>query len=468
MASGLETIRVRFAPSPTGFMHIGNVRAALFNWIFARANNGKFIVRIENTDRERSKKEYEKDILDGLNWLGLNYDGLYLQSDRTEIYKTHLKKLIDENKAYYCFCSKEELDGERESRASAGLLQIYSGKCRILTKDQGLKRAIDGEKFVIRFKNIDKKITFKDLVKGEVGFDTSLIGDTVIAKDLNNPLYNFAVVVDDYLMNITHIIRGEDHISNTPKQILLAEAFGFKTPKFAHLPLVLNADRSKMSKRFLDVALKDYKEEGYLKDAIINFLAFLGWHPKEDKEIMSLSDIVKEFTLERVQKSGAIFNTQKLDWLNAHYINSLSVKDFISSAKPYLPANWELTDKMAFSVRPRVKKMSEIKELAAFYFNLPEYSSEKLRWKGMALDKVAENLKRAHEIINKIDEGSFNKEKIEAELIENSKDIKKGEIFWPLRFALSGSEASPTPFEMIEALGKKQSLGRIELAISKI
>lgn len=465
---GNNEIRVRMAPSPTGFFHIGTARTALFNWLFAKANRGKFILRIEDTDKERSKPEFEADILAEFKWLGLDYDEFYRQSERTEIYKEHLKKLLDERAAYYCFCSKEDLDAERASLASAGLPQKYSGRCRALSKEEASKRVVNGDPAVIRFKSIEEKISFNDLIRGEVEFDMALVGDTVIAKNLDNVLYNFAVVVDDALMNISHIIRGEDHISNTPKQIQIAKAFGFNIPAFAHLPIILNPDRSKMSKRFLDVALKDYRESGYLSQALLNFLAFLGWHPKEDKEVMNIAEIIEEFSLERVQKSGAVFNVQKLDWLNAYYINHMPIDKFIEEAKPFIPAEWPITPKMAASIQSRAKKLSEIKDLISFYFNLPEYDAEKLKWKGMPGEKVVQNLKRVYDILSGVGESGFNKENIEKILVEETKDQKKGEIFWPLRLSLSGLESSPTPFEIIEVLGKDESLRRIKLAYEKI
>ena len=462
-----KEIRVRMAPSPTGFFHIGTARTALFNWLFAKRNNGKFILRIEDTDKERNKSEYEDDIIDQLQWLGISWDEFYKQSERTNIYKEWLRKLLDEEKAYYCFCTKEDLEAEKANLAASGLPIKYSGRCRALIKDAALKRVINGEKSVIRFKIAEKEVSFKDMIRGQVKFDASLFGDQVIAKDIDNPLYNFVVVVDDILMKITQVIRGEDHLSNTPKQILLYEAFNAIPPSFAHLPLILNPDRSKMSKRFLDVSLKEYRTDGYLSQALFNFIAFLGWHPKEDKEVMNLKEIVNEFSLERVQKAGAVFNVQKLDWLNAHYINALPVSDFINLAKPYLPENWVLTEPMALSIKPRVKKMSEVRELLVFYFDLPEYTADKLKWKDMDYDKVTANLMKVSDVLSKIEDGSFSKENIEKILVEETKDQQKGEIFWPLRFALSGSESSPTPFEIIEALGKNESLRRVNLAIEK-
>ncbi|MBI2013709.1 MAG: glutamate--tRNA ligase [Candidatus Colwellbacteria bacterium] len=463
-----KRVKVRFAPSPTGWLHIGGARTALFNWLFAKANGGEFILRIEDTDRERSKKEFEEGILSGLKWLGLEWDELIRQSERREVYKEYLEQLIASKAAYYCFCTKEELEGAREGMVVSGLPPKYSGRCRALTdaEIEGKKRA--GAKNVIRFKMPEKKVIFKDTIRGTVTFDAALFGDQVIAKSLIEPLYNFANVVDDSEMQITHVIRGEEHLANTPRQILIAEALGLASPSFAHIPLILNPDRSKMSKRFADVALKDYISGGYLPDAMFNFLAFLGWHPREDKDIMSRNELVKEFELERVQKAGAVFNIEKLNWLNSHYINRLSSEEFTELAQKYLPDDWKFTNTMAESVRSRVKNLGEVKDLASFYFNLPNYDKAILLWKKMPPAAAEANLSNIAKILEGIDNLSFTKENLEKILIEKTKDLPKGEVFWPLRVALSGAEKSPTPFEIMEALGKIESLDRIMRAINKL
>ncbi len=461
-------IKVRFAPSPTGPLHIGSVRTALFSWLFAKINNGKFVLRIEDTDKERSKPEFEKEIIDGLKWLGFDWDEFYRQSERASIYSGYLEKLLNEKKVYRCFCAKEELEAEKQSMASAGLPPKYSGRCRNLS-DEEIKNKLDrGEKYVLRFKVSEKTVAFKDLIRGEIKFDSALIGDIVVAKNLAEPLYNFVVVVDDELMGITHVIRGEDHISNTPKQILIAEALGFKIPQFAHLPIILNPDRSKMSKRFADTALKDYMEAGYLPDAILNFLALLGWHPVEDKEIISREELIKEFALDRVQKAGAIFNIEKLDWLNNNYLNNLNIDKFIELSEKFLPAGWRLNQAIAASTRGRVKKMSELKDFVDFYFKLPDYDMEMLKWKNMNFDEVAGNLNKLLDIINKLKEKDFKKEVLEKELNAIVPSNNRGEYFWPLRASLSGKKTSPGPFEILESLGKKESINRLKSTIERI
>jgi len=316
-----KSVTVRIPPSPTGFMHIGTLRMALFNYIFAKQNGGKIILRMEDTDKERSQKEYADDILDGLKWLGLDWDeGPFYQTQRMDIYRAYLQKLIEENKAYHCFCSSEELDARRQYQMSRGEAPIYSGKCAQMSRGEAQNLLDQGEKSVIRFRAENKKIKFNDLVRGEIEFDAALIGDFVIAKNFDSALYNFTAVADDFEMGITHVIRGEDHISNTPKQILIQEALGFPRPVYAHLPIIMGSDRSKLSKRHGAVAVTEYRRQGYLAEALINFTAFLGWNPGTEKEIYSMQELVRDFSFDKVQKGGAVFNPLRLDYLNSCYI----------------------------------------------------------------------------------------------------------------------------------------------------
>ena len=461
-------IRVRYAPSPTGPHHIGGARTALFNWLFARQEKGSFILRIEDTDQERSKPEFEEDIKNTLSWLELDWDELYRQSERLPIYKEHLEKLFNEGWVYYCFCAKEELEAERQAMMTQGLAPKYSGRCRALNKDDIEEKLKAGESYVLRLKMPETKLTFKDLIRGQISFDTTLIGDVIVAKDFNQPLYNFAVVVDDALMNITHVIRGEEHISNTPVQIVAAQALGFELPHFAHLPLILNPDRTKMSKRFADTSVKDYVDRGYLKEAMVNFLAYLGWHPKEDKEVMSLEEIVEEFDLARVQKGGAVFNSEKLDWLNGYYLKNLGIEELLPRAQKFVPSEWQLTSVILNSVRTRITNLDELKELVSFYYKLPNYPVEFLRWKEADPATTAVNLVRALELVDAIPEEKFNQKFLEESLIAAISRENRGDILWPLRVALSGLKASPSPFEIIDALGKKESIKRINLALKRI
>src|SRR6185295_15094557 len=307
---------VRVPPSPTGLLHVGTARTMLYNYLFAKKHDGKILMRMEDTDQERSRKEYEEDILSGLQKLGLTWDGEVLhQSLRTTIYRKYLEKLLREDKAYYCFCTKDELDAERLRREKGKLPPRYAGTCANLSAAEQLKRLEHGEKAVIRFRTpAEHEIEFIDHVRGSVKFNTRDLDDFVIARNIDEPLYNFCVVIDDHETGVTHVIRGEDHISNTPKQILIFEAFHWQIPEFAHLPLILNADKSKLSKRKNKVSVDDYLAEGFLPEALLNFLALVGWSPSDEREIFPLAELVQEFSLERVHKGGAVFDPEKLLW----------------------------------------------------------------------------------------------------------------------------------------------------------
>ena len=465
-------VRVRFAPSPTGKMHLGTARAALFNWLYARQHGGAFILRMEDTDRARSEKAYEESILEGLKWLGLHWDELYRQSERTARYVLHLKSLLASGKAYRCFCSPDELEAEKEAQVAAGFPPVYSGKCRGIAKDESEGRA-KRERSVIRLHMPDKKVSFEDLIRGEVVFDLALIGDIVIAKGLEEPLYNFAVVVDDEEMKITHVIRGEDHISNTPKQIAVAEALGFSVPRaFAHLPLILGPDRKKLSKRDLAKSILDYRDEGYLPSALLNFLVLLGWHPKGDKETLSVDEMVREFSFDRVQKSGAVMDAEKLEWMNGHYLRALPEGDFRALLATRLPREWlaeeEKFERVLRLERERLKGVASLKEEISFFFETPEYDVKMLAWKDSPLKSARAVLKKAYAILAKVRESDFKKEGVALALAPLAAEYGKGELYWPLRVALSGRKASPGPFECAEALGKAETLRRITIAIEKL
>jgi len=463
-----ENIRVRIAPSPTGYLHIGTARSALFNYLFARKQGGKFILRIEDTDLERSDPKFEKDIIDGLTWLGIEWDEFYRQSERLETYAKYLEKLLNDGMAYRCFCSEEELEKERQERMSGGLPPVYSGKCRNLSEQEIKKNLAEGKKPIIRFKSPEKKIIFHDLIRGAVEFDSALIGDFSIAKDLVTPLYNFAVVIDDFEMKISHVIRGEDHISNTPKQILLQEALNFSQPRYAHLPLILGPDRSKLSKRHGSTSAAEYKQQGYLPEAMVNFMAFLGWNPGGEKEIYSMGELIKNFSLEKVQKGGAIFNTQRLDYLNGVYIRQKPLDELAGLCQPYLPpeADKQIIKKAVSLYHERLKKLSEITELTDFFFeDALKYDKELLKWKDMTDGEVKEVLEKLDKILCDISEGDWRKEHLGEILIKEAEGTgDKGKLLWPLRVALTGKKASAGPLEVAEALGKEKSLARIKQA----
>ncbi len=462
------------APSPTGHLHMGTARTALFNWLFARQSGGTFVMRVEDTDVGRSKKEYEIEILEGLAWLGMEWDegpekggpyGPYRQSERKDIYKKYLESCLEKGEAYYCYCSKEELEAEKQALSAQGLSPKYSGHCRDLKEPPAGKRPE-----VIRFKTPEVKVEFDDLVRGKVVFDAALFGDFVIAKDLDNPLYNFAVVVDDELMEITHVIRAEDHISNTPKQILLQRALGFREPIYAHIPLLLNPDRSKMSKRFADTALLDYRDEGYLPETMMNFLAFLGWHPKDDSDILSESELIAQFDLSRVQKAGAIFNQEKLNWMNREYMKNMSDAKLAEAVSPFFRAenisdDARKMERVVSVVRGRADTLKDFVELGRFFFSVPAYESSLLVWKKATPASVAPALSRAREAVLAVPADSFDKPTLSSAVMAAVDPASRGEVLWPLRVALSGRAMSPDPVEIMEVLGKEESLRRIDAAI---
>jgi nondiscriminating glutamyl-tRNA synthetase len=339
-------MRLRFAPSPTGQLHVGNARTALFNWLFARHHGATFILRIEDTDVERSTKESERSIIEDLRWMGLDWNegveagggrGPYRQSERLELYRKYAHDLIARGDAYYCFCSAETLEADRQAALAAGRAPMYPGTCRHIPVDVAKRRVESGEPAVIRFRVPDRReVSFDDIVRGRVRFETDIIGDLVLVRSDGHPAYNFAVVVDDALMEITHVIRGEDHISNTPRQILLYEAFGWTAPTFAHVSLVLGPDHSPLSKRHGATSVREFRERGYLPEALTNYLALLGWSPGEGEEVLPLDELARRFDLEKVGHSASVFDTEKLAWVNRHYLRLAEPKRLAQLAIPYL------------------------------------------------------------------------------------------------------------------------------------
>jgi glutamyl-tRNA synthetase len=473
-----KKIRLRFPPSPTGPVHIGTVRTMLFNYLFARKHKGEIVLRIEDTDKERSKQEWVDNIIEELTWLKITWDegpdiggtfGPYKQSQRIDIYKTYLQQLLDDKKAYYCNCSPQDLEAKRQDQLSRGQAPKYDGTCRDKHNTSG----------TIRFNVAEKKVHFEDLIRGRVEFDMALMGDIVIAKDLETPLYHFAVVVDDYEMQISHVIRGEDHISNTPRQILLQEALGFYRPIYAHIPLLLNPDKSKMSKRAGDVAVSDYHNKGYLPEALINFMVLLGWNPGTEKEIFTLTELEKEFSLEKVQKAGAVFNIQRLDFINSYYIRQKTNNALAKLCLPYLniaDPNMKMVEKVIEVSKPRMKTLSDISELAGFFFQETiTYDKHLLPWQTMSEREVIAALEAAKKVLTgakKFDRKHLEELLVrEAELFNLEKNYplkNKGFMLWPLRVALSGSKASPSPFEIAEILGREKTLQRIDQAIQML
>jgi len=481
--------RVRIAPSPTGYFHIGTARTALFNYLIAKKYNGVFILRIEDTDLKRSAKKYEKSIIEGMKWLGLKWDegveiggeyGPYRQSEKIATYAKYIKQLFEEDKIYPCFCSQKELDKERKNQLKNKLAPIYSGKCRNLSKIEVAKKLKSGQPFIFRFKTpsvIEKPfIEFNDIIRGKISIKTDLIGDFSIAKNFNTPLYNFAVVIDDYDMKINYVIRGEDHISNTPKQILLYEALNLPIPKFGHLPLILAPDRSKMSKRFGATSINEYKKQGYLPEALINFMALLGWHSKTDREIFTLEELINEFSIEQIQKAGAIFNIEKLDWLNGIYIRQKSEEELLNLlndgfiSKKYQKISNDYIKQVIALEKDRMKKLSDFSKITEYFFTDNfKYPKTLLKWKNQNFKEVKTILNDLLESLLKIEDVHFNKENLKLILMEKSKQIgERGKVFWPFRVSLTGKQFSPDPLDIATVLGKEKTIIRLKKAIKKL
>ncbi len=496
-------VRVRIPPSPTGYMHIGTLRMALFNYIFAKQNGGEIVLRMEDTDKERSKKEFADDIIDGLKWLGFTWDeGPFYQTQREDFYRNYLQKLIDGNKAYYCFCSADELEAQRQYQMSRGEAPVYSGKCARLSKKEAQDLAASGKKYVIRFRAESKKIKFNDLVRGDIEFDTGLIGDFVIAKGMDAALYNFTVAVDDFEMGITHVIRGEDHISNTPKQILIQEALGLSRPVYAHLPIIMGADRSKLSKRHGAVGVTEYRRQGYLAEALINFTAFLGWNPGTEKEIYSIEELIRDFSMDKVQKGGAVFNSVRLDYINGLYIRQKSSEDLARLCLPYFieadyvveekendaviyknpqtgeRVNFDFFRKIVSYQQSRIKKLSEIVEFSKYFFDKQlAYEKDLLKWKEVSSSETKLALDKLTDILSKIKTGDWGRQNLEQAVLPEITQFNisrglpekdRGYLLWPLRVALCGQKMSIGPFEMADVLGKEKTLQRIAAAIEII
>ena len=441
-------VKVRIAPSPTGFLHIGTAQSALYNWLFARKNKGEFCLRIEDTDKERSTKEYEQSILDALEWLGLKWDGdIVRQSERTGIYKNALEKLLDEGKAFYCHHTKEELDTERKEQEEKKEAPIHV--CS--HKNTGQSKQPGG---IIRFDTASASggITqFHDEIRGNIIFDTELFGDFSIAKSIDEPLYNFAAAVDDADMEISHVIRGEDHISNTPKQILIYKALGKAIPQFAHLPLILAPDRSKLSKRHGATSVIDYKKD-YLPEALINFLGAMSH--TFSKEILTKEEMVEEFELSKVHKSGAVFNIDKLNWFNSQYIKKLEPSKFLELT------GIDVSEKAVPLITERLEKLSDEKEFS-YLWKEPDYPKELLKWKKFGFDDVKSSLEKTKKVIES--------KNLRESLDNLAKEIgDRGLVYWPLRVAVTGKEKSPDPVEIIDVIGKDKTLERIEAAIKKL
>jgi glutamyl-tRNA synthetase len=462
----MEEIRTRFAPSPTGFLHIGGARTALFNWLYARHHGGKFVLRIEDTDQQRSTDESTKAILDAMTWLGLNWDeGPYFQAQRVELHRDMVHKLIAEGKAYYCTCSPEELEEKRKVALSTGQKPKYDGTCR----DKNLKKT-NGS--VVRFRSEQTGSTIvEDLIKGNIVFNNEELDDLIIERGDGYPTYNFAVVIDDALMSITHVIRGDDHVNNTPRQILLYRALGFDVPKFAHVPMILGSDRTRLSKRHGATSVMAYKDMGFLPEALVNYLVRLGW-AHGDQEIFSQKELVDLFDLDAVGKSPAVFNPDKLLWLNAHYIKDASPSRLMEEMKTIWPADIDTSDviftqKIIADLQTRVKTLVELSGMADFYFADEVQYDEQAAKKFLTSD-IAPHLKALVQSMASVTD--FSKKGVEEFLMNFTveKKIKFKLIAQPLRVALTGKTISPGIDEIMVTLGKERVMKKINHAIAFI
>lgn len=536
-----KKIRVRFAPSPTGYMHIGNFRTALYTYLFAKKKRGDivgdFILRVEDTDQKRFVPDALEKLINILNWAGFEYvegvyfengnfvqrgeHGPYIQSERLEIYQKYAQELIEKGDAYYCFCSSERLEKMREEQLKNKQAPMYDRTCLKLSKEEIARKIKNGEAYVIRQKiNTEGFTEFDDLIRGKVKIKNNLLDDQVLLKSDGYPTYNFANVIDDHLMEITHVMRGEEYISSTPKYTQLYQNFGWIEPKIAHLPLILNPDKSKLSKRQGDVAVEDYIQKGYLKEAIINFVALLGWNPGDGntEELFSVSpslspslnksaleklpNLIDLFDLSHVHKGGAVFDIKKLDWISSQWIKKLSDEDLLNRSLKFFeqkdfyknaPKERKTKDyllKVLTIEHDRLTKLSEVGENNKFFFKDIKYDKELLRWKDMPDNKLKKSLQISKELLQKIDldnlnlENAYNKintalnKKLsliydspvndisQPEITKEESGFKVGELYWPLRVALTGEKKSPPPGEIAWILGKEEALKRIDQALS--
>jgi len=491
-ADGDRAVRVRMAPSPTGPLHIGTARTSLYNYLFARHLGGTYVLRVEDTDAARGSDEFERDIIDNLHWLGINWDegpqvaggedigpyGPYRQSQRLELYAAEAERLLASGQAFGCYCTPEELDAVRREQEARKEPPHYNGRCRSLTDAERDAFLSEGRRAAIRFRVPDETVVFDDLIRGRVEIAAEALGgDRVIVRSDGSPLYHFVVVVDDAAMHITHVIRGEDHLSNTPLHVLLFRALGHEVPVFAHIPLILNPDRSKMSKRRSQTAISAYREDGYLPEAMVNFLAFLGWSPGTEEEIFTLDELANRFEIEHVHKAGAVFDKDRLDYLNGVYIRSLTdeqlavrLRRFVSDA---------LDDRGLVAVIPLIKermvRLADARELVAFLIETDaevadRYGPDELVPAKADAAGTAAALARARDEIADLAPDDFSTGELEARCRRAAEAIgwKAGDFFKPIRIGITGRSVSPPLFGSMELLGKDRCLARLDAALAKL
>lgn len=482
-----EEVRVRYAPSPTGFLHIGNARTAIFNYLFARHAGGKFIIRIEDTDQKRNVEGGEESQLKYLKWLGLEWDesvdvggeyGPYRQMERLDIYKEYWQELLDKGLAYKCYCSEEELKAERETQMANKQAPHYSGKCRHLTKEQIAQYEAEGRKPTIRFRiPDDQKIEFDDIVKGHVSFNSSDVSDFVIVKQNGVPTYNFAVVVDDHLMKMTHVLRGEEHISNTPKQIMLFHAFGWEPPVFGHMTLIVNEQHKKLSKRDNSIVqfIEQYKNMGFLPEALFNFITLLGWSPKGEEEIFSREDFIKLFDAERLSKSPAMFDKSKLEWMNGQYINQLPADEYVKFTIPYLvdakllpaqmsPEQLKWAERVVLLYQEQLHYGAEIVQVSDMFFNKSIVNDDltKDEEKILSGEQVNDVISSFTDELKSLTEWTAEAIAPKIKVVQKETKQRGWKLYMPIRVVATGSQHGPELPEALELLGRDLVLNRLD------
>ena len=483
------TVRLRFAPSPTGYVHIGSLRTALYNFLYAKKHDGQYLIRIEDTDRSRYVEGSIENLLNSMDWAGVHHDeglilegdklvqkgeyGPYIQSERLDIYTKHINELLKSGDAYYCFCSKERLDDVRAKQKEEGFMLGYDKHCRNIPLEEAVKRVEAGEPHVIRLRMPDNKdMTFKDLVRGDVTMNSNDSDDQVLIKSDGFPTYHFAVVIDDHLMGITHMVRGEEWLPSTPKQIALYEAFGWEQPVYAHLPNILNSDKKKLSKRQGDVAVEDFVRKGYLPEALVNYIALLGWSPDGEKEIMSIDEMISMFSFDRVSKSGGVFDVNKLNWVNSHYIKEADIDRLTKLCIPYLieggivsqedvETKYEWLKMIVEISRERIAYLSEIADYAKQFF-ATEINVDEDAKKMLKLEHVQDLLNTFREKVNtaEVVDAVFGKKVFK--MIQKETGVKGKNLFMPIRAALTGQLHGPDMDKVIAILGPENINKRLD------
>jgi glutamyl-tRNA synthetase len=472
--------RTRFAPSPTGEPHIGNIRTALFEYLAARHQDGKFVLRIEDTDKSREVPGSKEKIMLGLSWLGLAWDegpevggpyGPYVSSERLDLYQKLAKELVEKDWAYYCFCSPQRLEEVKKAQVAKGEIPRYDRHCRALSREECQIRLDKEEKAVIRLKVPETgEISFDDIVRGKVTFQNKDIDDQVLLKSDGYPTYHLAVVIDDYYMKINYIIRAEEWLPSTPKHLLLYQAFNWEIPYYAHLPMVLGPDRAKLSKRHGATSLLEYRDKGYLPEAMINFLALLGWSPKDGRDLLTKEELIREFSLDRIQKNPAVFDKDKLDWFNGQYIRKLEPQELSERLKPFIPADYdkELVKKVVPLIQDRLVTLKDFAALTDFFFvEKLEYDKKLLIQKGKTVEEAKEGLEKAVELVEK---SAWEHDALESAFRSLAEELgwKTGELFMALRVALTGRTATPPLFETMIVLGREKVVKRLKEAVGKL